>query len=171
MIRFHFDNLSVELPTSWDEVKVHHFIDPLFLSGNPIKLLAALSGVPEKQLANTTEDVTNKFKKVTDFMAADPLGWRGNKDQKRVTIKGKTYDVPENIELKMFGQKIMLGQAIKKSEFIYGAIPDAFAIYFGPMIYPDDWYEIERQNELKRLVLDMPISQVYPVATFFLTSS
>jgi hypothetical protein len=169
MVKFNFDGTKVGCPDRWEEVSVEHFIRPEFLSGNSIKLLAALSGVPASKLANATQDMMPHFEKVVQFLKEDPKGWMGGELPETFTFLETECTIPRNIEMRSFGQKIMLGQALVANSFLYKSIPDAIAIYLGNQIYPDDWFE--RLEELKDAVLVLPINQVYPVAAFFLSHS
>jgi len=168
MISFKFNDRTITLPTEWNEVLVKHFVNPYFLSGSTVKLLASLAEIPAKELANSSADLMEKFKKTTKFMQDDPMGWHSDTPQ-LFEFKGKTMTVPLDIEMKMFGQKIMLAEAIKRSDHVYAAIPDAVATYFGPEIYPDDWFE--RIEELKTEIMLLPIRNVFAIASFFLPNS
>ena len=167
MITFKIDNKEVTAPTIWEEVTVKHFINPYFLSGNTIKLLAALTELPADKLANSSEDLIKKFKKTTNFLQKNPGGWLTDTPSE-LEFMGKKLKVPINLEVKMFGQKIMLQEAFTKYESIYEAIPDAIAIYFGPELYPLDWFD--RIDEMKQEVLPLSIKKVGPIASFFLNS-
>jgi len=168
MIKFKIEGNTVECPTKWSEVTVEHFIKPEFLSGNPIHLLSVLSGVSKKKLSSTTEDLTEHFNKTVQFMVNDPKGWQGDDDKPiELELMDIKCIIPVNIEAKSFGQKIMFGQAISKSVFVYDHVPDAIAIYLGEQIFPDDWFD--RIDEIKKEVLKLPITKVYRIADFFLT--
>ena len=167
MIKFKINEKTVEAPTKWAEVTVKHFIDPNFLSGSTVKLLAALIGIKPEELANCTDDLMKQFSKVTNFMRKEPAGWKADIPAE-FTFMNKVLKVPVNIEVKMFGQKIMMQEAITKYDSAHQAIPEIIAIYFGPEIYPLDWFD--KIEELKAEVLPMPIREVAAVTDFFLTS-
>lgn len=168
MIRFKIESTSYDLPTEWSEVTVGHFIKEEFLSGDSLKLLAALSSIPIQKLACTTEDLMPKFNKAVKFLKDDPNGWRGvDEIPTTLTLLDKECIIPTNIEMKMLGQKIMLSQELAKHKYYYAAIPQAIAIYLGPQIY-EDWYD--RIPEISEAVMLLPISQVYNIADFFLTN-
>ena len=167
MIKFKINDKTVEAPTSWPEVTVKHFIDPNFLSGSTIKLLAALTEIKPEELANCTDDLMKKFERVTAFMKKDPAGWKSDIPA-NFTLMNKTIPVPVNIEVKMFGQKIMMQEALTKVETVHEAIPDIIAIYFGAEIYPSDWFD--KIEELKAEILPLPIREVASITGFFLTS-
>jgi len=170
MIKFKFENQDILMPTSWEEVTVAHFINEGFLSGNPLKLMSVLSGISVKQLANTTIDLTDKFEKGVKFLKEDPNGWKGNGEvPSSLKLLEVECKIPINIEMKMLGQKIMLEQELAKHKYFYSAMPEAIAIYLGPQIYPDDWYE--KIPEIAEAVNLLPIFEVYNIADFFLTNT
>ncbi len=167
MIKFKFSDREVRVPTCWDEVTVQHFIAKGFLGGNPIELLSVLSGIEPTLLANTTEDLTAKYAKIVKFMIENPNGWKGDKATD-LEVLGVVCKIPKNIEMEMFGQKIMMGDALNRNaDNILNALTEVIAIYLAPQIYPDTWFrEIE---EVSKAILTLPINKVYPIAGFFLT--
>lgn len=170
MIKFKHDDGEFTAPTDWDEVLVEHFIKPEFLSGNPIKLLSALSGIPEGKLLHTTEDVLPYFERTIGFMAKDPTGWMGEDEvPETIDVLGVSCTIPKELEVQSFGQKVMFGQALQKHTFVYAGIPEAVAVYVAPQIYPDNWHE--KMDEVSKAVLKLPIKKVYRVAAFFLRTS
>jgi len=169
VIKFIFQEKTIEVPDCWDDVTVEHFINPYFLSGNSIELLSSLSGIPAVKIANTTEDMAPHFEKTVAFIKKDFKGWQGEPKKIKLDLLGVSCVIPKNIELESFGKKIMMGDAIAKHKFVYQGIPEAIAIYLGEQIYPDDWYT--RIDEIKEAVLKLPINKVYNIAAFFLILS
>ena len=168
MIKFNFEGKKITVPTSWEEVTVGHYINPHFLSGNAINLLASLADIDPLELANAPKDYSKHFVKVVEFINKDPLGWkRGGTD--KIELMGKTCTVPQNLENQTFGQKILFGQILSKTKFHYEVIPEAVAIYLAPQIYPEKWYE--RIDEIAENIKALPIREVNNIADFFLTST
>ena len=167
MIKFSFEDQQISLPTKWSEVTVAMFCAEGYRSGNSVKLLAALSGIEEKQLFNTTKDLTKYFKKASDFIVKNPDGWKGEPTVPTTfTLLDVECKVPKNIELERFGQKVMFGTAVHKHKYTDEAIPEAIALYLAPQIYPDDWYE--RIDEVAEAVGELKIIDCYSLASFFL---
>ncbi len=167
MLIFKFSDRQVRVPDRWEEVTVQHFVTEGFLGGNPILLLSVLSGIEPSLLANTTVDLTPKYAKIVQFMIDDPNGWKGDKATE-IEILGVMCKIPKNIEMEMFGQKIMMGDSLNRNvDNIFNALPEVLAIYLAPQIYPDDWYR--RIEEVSKHILTLPINKVYPIAGFFLT--
>lgn len=169
MIKFVFEDKTVRVPSEWEEVTVEHFINPDFLSGNSLSLLANLSGIPRQKLLNTTEDITGHLYKMVDFMQKDPQGYQKYKPEK-ITLQGKELDYPKDIEVERVGQKIMLQDAVSKYQFVYEAIPEAIAIYLQPELN-DGVFDDAKLPELIEEVKGLRIVDVYPIADFFLTNS
>ena len=167
MVSFNFEDKTVNLPTSWDEVTVAMFINPLFLSGDSLGLLAALADVPAEKLLNTTEDLTPYFDECLKFIKSDPQGWQRGAMTETLTVLDTVCTIPQNIELERFGQKVMFGQALANNkDNIYNALPTAIAIYLAPQIHPGDW--AKRIPEIEAAVLSMSIDRVYSIGIFFL---
>ena len=168
MIAFNFEGKKIEVATKWEEVTVGHYINPHFLSGNAIQLLAALAEIDPLLLANAKKDYSKHFSKVVNFINKDPLGWkRGGTEQ--LTVMGKTCLIPKDLESQTFGQKIMFGQILSKTTFHYAVIPEAVAIYIAPQLYPKNWYE--KIDEIAAEIKDLPIRDVNNIADFFLSNT
>ena len=143
------------------------FTHEKFSAGNSLSLLSALSGIPEEMLANTTEDLGKYFTKCSQFIIKDKNGWRGGEVPESLTIMDKVCTIPADLNFQLFGQKILLGQAMKKGSL--QAIPDAIAIYLAPQVFGSNWFEADNIAELREEVLKLPINAVYPIADFFLS--
>ena len=168
MKNFIFEDQTISIPTAWEEVSVGMFITPEFLSGNVLGLLSVLSGIPMGKLATSTEDLSKHFMHIAKFMSKEPNGWNATEPPETIEFMGVECKVPKDLEKQMFGQKIMLGQAIKEHKFAYAAIPQAIAIYLMPQVSENWWEEIDKgAEEAKKL----PIQAVHQVATFFLSLS
>ena len=168
MITFKFNNATITAPDCWEEVTVEYFIKPEFLAQDSISLLAALSGIDRKTLLNATEDIMGSLNKMVEFYVKDPKGYqRGS--TKHIKLRGKRCKVPQDIELLRIGQKIMFQQAMFKNPFIYQSIPEAVAIYMVPEVNDGD-FDDALIPELTEEILKLPISDVYPIADFFLDS-
>lgn len=168
MIEFQFEEKTISLPTEWGEVTVETFVNPDFLSGDSIQLLSTLSGISREKLLNTTENLTPYFEKVSSFIKKDPQGWRGGDTPIDIEIEGVVCPIPADIELERFGQKVLMGQYIGKYSNPIEAIADCVAIYFAPYIYPEEWDE--KIDSLSDKIKALPVTKIYPVADFFLST-
>ena len=125
MIEFVLEDQTIKLPTAWPEVTISMFTEPAFRSGDPLRLLSALSGVSTDKLANTTKDLTPYFNKVVKFMSAQPNGWRGTLPA-AIEIEGTLCTIPQDIELERYGQSLIFGQYIAQHpENVFKAFPAA----------------------------------------------
>lgn len=168
MITFRFSNATIEAPDCWEDVTVGHFIKPEFLARNSVGLLSALTGIPEKTLLNTKEDLTEPMNDMIKFYAEDPKGYRGGTE--KFKFRGKELSIPKDIELERLGQKILFGIAMAKHQFVYQAIPEAVAIYIIPLLTEDGDFDDGMIDEVAEEVKSLRIMDVYPVADFFLSS-
>lgn len=169
MIKFKFQNATVEAPDRWDEVTVQHFIRPEFLTRDPVGLLSVLTGIDKGVLMNSTEDISEELGRMVSFMAKDPMGYKGKLPDK-FKILGKRVTIPEDIEMQKLGQKILFQTAMGKYQFVYEAIPEIIAIYIIPQMTEDGKFDESMIDEVKEAILLMPITYVYPVSDFFLNS-
>jgi len=169
MISFKFNNTTVSAPSEWNEVTVGHFIQPEFLARDSVGLLCALTGIERKELLNATEDIMPKLNKMVEFYVKEPQGYKG-KLKKTLNFRGKKINIPQDIELEYLGQKILFASALGKYDFSYQAIPEAIAIYIAPQVHPDGEFDDNLVEEIIEEVKMLPITQVYPVADFFLSS-
>lgn len=169
MIDFKFNNVTISAPSEWNEVSVGHFIQPQFLAGDSVGLLCALTGIERKVLLNATEDIMPKLAKMVEFYTKNPTGYKGEL-KKTIRLKGKKIKIPQDIELEYLGQKILFATMLGKYNFTYEAIPEAVAIYVAPQLHPEGEFDDAIVEEIIEDIKMLPITQVYPVADFFLDS-
>jgi len=174
MINFTFKSeegdIKVSAPSSWEEVSVEHFINPLFLSGNSMGLLSALSGIDREVLMNSRADITGQLTRMVEFMAKDPKGYKKQKRSDTITLMGKKCKVPKDIELERVGQKIMFQDVMSKHKLLYEGIPEAIAIYIIPELHPEGKFDDAMIPEVVEEIKKLRIVDVFPIADFFLTS-
>ena len=168
MIKFKFNNATIEAPDSWPEVKVEIFVNPHFLSRDSLSLLSVMTGIDRTTLANSTADITPALLKMVAFLEAEPQGWKEHPPAK-FTLMGVECTVPQDIELERVGQKIMFQDAMSKNKFIYEGIPDAIAIYMQPQLN-NGVFDDAMLPEIRAEVMKLRIIDVFPIANFFLDS-
>jgi len=172
MIKFKFKHeeteFSVNAPDCWEDVTVRHFINPYFLSRDGISLLSVLSGLPRDILLNTKEDIMGPLMRMVEFARVEPDGFK-KEPPKEFMLMDTLCKVPQDIELERIGQKILFQDALAKYEFVYNAIPDVIAIYLLPELN-DGKFDDSLLPDIIEAVKDLPIMDVHPLATFFLTS-
>ena len=168
-LKIKFENATLEVPNSWDEVKVGHFIKPEFLTGDVVGLLAVLVGVEKHELMNSTENIEQDLYKMAQFYIDNPVGYRENK-MKPFKINGKTITIPKDIELERLGQRILFASVMGKYKFAYEAIPEAVAIYLIPSLTEDGSFDDSMIDQVAEAIKEARIVDVFPVADFFLNS-
>lgn len=174
MIKFKFNHgeekIEVNAPTEWSEVSVDIFCNPFFLSRDSISLLSALSGIERTTLLNSKEDITPQLLKMTRFINEDPEGFQRKEKPKTFKLRGKDCVVPLDIEMERVGQKILFQDSLVKHKFIYEGIPEAIAIYLIPELTEDGQFDDSMVDEVAEEVRQLKIVDVFPVASFFLSS-
>ena len=168
-IRIEINDQTIQAPTSWEEVKVSHFINPEFLTMDSLGLISSLTGIDRRALMNSKDDVMDKVGKMVEFIALDPRGYAKAVMMETFTLRGVECKVPMDIEVERLGQKIMLQDAMGRNKFIYQAIPEAIAIYLIPQLNNDEFDE-KLIPDLVEEVKELRIVDVFPIADFFLSS-
>ena len=168
-LKIKFENATLEVPNSWDEVKVGHFIKPEFLTGDVVGLLAVLIGVEKHTLMNSTDNIEQDLYKMVQFYIDNPVGYR-EAPMKPFMLRGKKVTIPKDIELERLGQRILFASVVGKHKFAYEAIPEAVAIYLIPSITPDGGFDDSLIEEVAEEIKTLRIVDVFPVADFFLNS-
>ena len=166
MIKFKFNNATIEAPTEWHEVSVEMFCHPYFLTRDAMGMLSALTGIEKHVLMNTKEDLEESLLKMIRFIAEQPEGYRTAKP-KTIVVSGIKCKIPKDIELERLGQKIMLQAAMGKHQYIYQAIPEAVAIYLIPELNNGEFDDTMIDDVIEQ-VKKLRIVDVFPVADFFL---
>lgn len=181
--------LKFDLPGSWQEITLGQMIlwEQECKSGLPsfTKQLEILTGIPETDWMNCTilsidqmlmphMDWLNEPLQESDFTSLEV--------PEKVTIEGKEYAVPKDLDLKTFGQKItfqsQMGENVIRNEaeeitgFKTEFFPTAIAIYLCPsQIDPEDgklkWKDVTA-FEFAEKVKALPLFEAWPIATFFL---
>lgn len=159
----------MEAPDCWEDVLVRHFINPMFLSGDSLGFLSALSGIDRKTLLNSKEDIVGQLTRMVAFAGVNPEGFKMKKKPERFKLMGVDCLIPKDIELERVGQKIMFQNAMVKHKFIYEGIPEAIAIYLAPELNNGE-FDDALLPEIEEAVMELKIVDVFPIADFFLNS-
>lgn len=169
MLDIRFEDKTISVPTEWYEITVGYFIKSEFLSRDSIGLICALTGIERSVLLNSTENIMPQLNKMVEFYAKEPEGYKG-KLKKYLKFRGKKISIPQDIELERLGQKILFSAALGKYTFPYQAIPEVIAIYIIPQLTDDGSFDDSLIDEVAEEVKLLPITQVYPIADFFLAN-
>lgn len=160
------------LPISWEEITIKQWLDLREIDFTDIcSILAVLTGIDRDIWFSSTEvsDIEQNVIPQLEFLA-DPIDLTKVPLPKTVTIGGKQIEVPTDIGLKTYGQKIifqreMLKYADAGGDFKIEFMPRALAIYLCPEEKFTDAAAIEYQKEVEQ----MKVVEAYPVACFFLS--
>jgi len=155
------------LPSKWEEVTVKQFIDLEGSKGteNPTKLLSILSGVPLPKIMDTKTNLQLQINEALNFITLNPPNWKELALRDRYLFYGTFYYIPKNLELETFGQKILLQNKLNATDNPIEVIAYAIAIYMQKVI--DDRFDEKKAEVLEKEVLQMRITEVYPLAIFF----
>jgi len=165
---------KVKIAESWLELTTGTWAKLMEITdeSSEVELIAALTGLSIADLNESKDtNVDLKVFAVTDWYA-QPLDFSALKQAKKITVDGKTVNVPKDLGFKTLGQKIILQQKIKKPEGkLSQLVPYAFAVYIAPEVYGKD-YDLENVGDfLIEHVNNLPIVSVFPIASFFLKKS
>jgi len=155
------------LPSKWEEVTVKQFIDLEGSKGtdNPTELLSILSGVPLPKIMDTKSNLQIQIDEALNFITLNPPAWKELALRDKYLFKGQFYNVPKDLELETFGQKILLQNKLNATDNPIQVIAYAIAIYMQKVI--DGRFDEKKAEGLEKEVLQMRITEVYPLAIFF----
>lgn len=175
MIPVRIGSISAQLPASWDEVTLGHYIEMAKHSDDLsiIRLLSILSGVNYVVLLNVNAETFDE--RVIDHMnfIREPIDVHSLPEVESLAINGKTYPLPDPGKCTI-GQKLALQSQIRIGQDMNTLHADlvatAVAIYMQPLIDGTP-FDDERIDSIREMVLQLPLKQVYPAGSFFLHGS
>lgn len=171
MIKFKIEGKEYSCPTSWKDVTVKQFQElKAWDKKDFIKLLSIITGVEYSIIFKTSElDVDTKLLPFLEFLKK-PLDVNNLPAVSFLTIEGKQYDIPKNLDRYSFGQKIdatnAINDAIEKTGDVYNYISKVVAIYMQPIVQNRD-YKTTEAVEFKSVIDKCSIVEAYTVASFF----
>jgi hypothetical protein len=173
MIPFNLGTYKFELPQDYGELTLRQFYAIRKSKGDLLDLFSILSGL-DRSIWEQTKDLD------IDAKIAPALEWMNDKfnpdlfiKPAKLRIKGEYYDVPKDIRLKTFGQKLALQNETERISKEGGTdvdvFPYALALYFQPICF-NNKYDAAQVDELLPLIMDCKIEEAYPIASFFLNN-
>lgn len=162
------------LPDTWDEISMAQYIE-LYRHRenlNEARLLSIFTGIDYGQVINF--DLAMFESHIMPYMAAfdEEIKFYESVPAEKITVNGKTINVPQDIKLKTLGQKIMLQQRItmadKAQEDLMYLIPFAIATYIQTELSGGK-YDDKEAEALIPHILKVPVTIAYPIGNFFLT--
>jgi len=155
------------IPENWDELKVKHFLC-LESTFEEVDFISAFMDVPKKDIENITGNLGPVIETIQSLFHQKPPDFSKAK-KKILTMEGKQIKFPNSLDFTRYGQKSMLKNILLKETGIEQEISTIFAIYAQPLI--DGKFNSQRIPEVKKLVDEMPIIEVYPYVLFFFKRS
>lgn len=178
MLNLTINNKPIQFPTSWAEVTVRQFfaiknIDPNDKQYNAVcKMLEVFTGIKAAEWFDmeATEVDTNTILLLLEF-CKDPINWESLKKPESITVQGKEIKIPTDISLSTYGQIVVFDTTVipkvHESGNIIDVVHTAVAIFIQPLITGKK-FDGNKLSETESMVLDLPIYQVFPLASFFL---
>lgn len=157
------ETISGDLPETWREIKVKHFIG-MNSNLNEFELISLLSGIDRSILENTETSMEPAIVRMNQLFNQPPPELE-KLERKTLTMDGKKIVFPKSINFTRYGQKSMVKNLIQENEKLEQIVPDVFAIYAQPII--DGRFNSERIDAIKHDVENMPIMSVFPHVLFF----
>lgn len=163
----------MEIPCLWEEVTLRQFLEIITAKQlDAFALLSILTGFSIEFLkqvpASAIEDVSRYI-----FFIYEPPKFDDWKMPKEYWIDGKPYKVPTDLKKETWGQKIMaqqeLNEMIENKRNVLEPLPYVLACYFYPAVTGDKNYTDEKIRAFIPKILDTPVTQAYPIGSFFLS--
>ncbi len=104
---------------------------------------------------------------LTRFVIEEPVPYNKQWGFKAYTLRGVTFEVPEEIGSLSIGQNIVLGQLLDRSRVLEGCMSMALAVYLQPLI-DKAAFNNKRAEELEIEIRNLPAREVYGLAFFIL---
>lgn len=178
MITINFAASELSIKSDWSEITVRDFIalENIQQTGDIIDLLSILSSKPRKEIKAfyITDDDEIRIAETIDWVNSFNENYLIKKDH--LTIDGKVINIPTDLSVHTFAQKVAFEQAIKphliiEDGFITGfknsAIPLAIAIYLQPLITGKS-FDADSINTTAEKINDLLFIEAAPIASFFL---
>lgn len=160
-----------EIAESWESLKTKHYCrymdewdqDKPIQDRDFFKLFCILSDTDFKQFhANADNEVA--IWSCVRWLIETPFP--DLQVPKTLEINGKLVSIPDDIGLKSIGQNIHLRTEIQNKP-VEACISIAAAIFLQPE-YDGGKFDIHKAKELKAVLDEMPITQIYPIGFFLL---
>lgn len=161
MVTIEYNNITIEVPTSWQDIKVRDYetfyMDKPETTSERIELIAKICKTEASILRSWPAEIFNTIVDKCDFIFketnAEPCP--------SIVVNGKTYIVPIEEKLSL-GAYVDADEVQKSGEAV---ISNVLAIVCRPA---GEEYDHENNEERAVMFADLPVSQVLGVLAFFL---
>lgn len=175
MIPITINNCPFFLPQKWSEVTMKQYIEMNVYKDdlNPCRLLSIFTGISYDDLQTTNADgVTNNILELLgDFN--DDVDFSTIPAPASIELGGKQVKVPQDIKTETFGQKVLMHEklngVIKDQGSMINLFSEIAAVYLQPH-YHGELFNDKKVDEVKAILDQKPVTEVYPIANFFLTN-
>lgn len=173
MIPIKIGSIKAELPSSWDEVTLSQYIEMARHAEDLsiIRLLSIMSGVDYFLIINVNQESFDD--RIIDHLTFinQPIDVHSLPCPGSLTIDGKILQIPSDPGKCTIGQKLALQSKIRIGQDMNTLHAElvswAVTIYMQPLI-DGAAFNDERLEEVRSKILQLPLTQVYPVGSFFL---
>lgn len=175
MVTIQINNYSYDIPTNWTEVTLRQYIELATYIGDMshIRLLSIFTNIDYDVLCNFPCD---DFKiKVIPEMAflSEAIDVLTIKRASKLHIGSYEFEPILDPSKERLGQKLFMQQitenAVTKNLPHYSLVAPVIANYYAPFVHPLKKWDEKHIAEFEQLVLNMPLVEAYPEASFFLT--
>jgi hypothetical protein len=162
---------EILVPQSWHEVTTENFQKLYSITDeNPASIFAALCGLPDRFLYDTSSDkLTQSLFSITSFISDQ--SFKNNSVPEFVLIKAKHGEtkiaLPNKVGQLSVGQNIHIKQKLDESKTYEECISWALAVYLQPIYYKHD-FDYEQVLLLHDKILQTPITQTFALGFFLL---
>jgi len=184
------DDRKFQIPESWGEVNLALYMRLNETVDDDIDLIASITGMTREEVENSkTEDIDLLILPLLGWMVTDKPDFTVRKNPSRLKIKNKVVDVPSDLSMETYGQKVHATNAITDVFKNYDSskleevkddklfiqkfnrlIPFVLAIYLYTKYYEGEKFDYNKAMEFKDKIL-LPHTNAqegYAVAYFFL---
>lgn len=160
---------EVEAPENWGECSLGMWLRLSSWDGvDYVKGFSKITGADydiisrskSKKLYRTLFDVIS--------WTGDQVDWEHLRIPEYLTVNGKDIQVPRKIGEQSLGQKILVHEAMMRSENMNEVLPTALATYLDPLYHGSD-FDRARAVKFEEEIKKLPVLEAYPVGIFFLT--
>jgi hypothetical protein len=188
MKKFELNGKSFEMPTSWSDLTLKHYVNLATLEENKtqyllgelylLKVIEVLCDADAGELDDLTIDMVTELSKEVGFLQQEPT-WNNTKN---ITIADVDYAFPADLNKLTMGEYISIKTLQENSPSQAGAIPLILAVILRPAklikdeesgleSWIQDRFDANNIEYRKDLFLKQPVFDLMGPVTFFLSGS
>ena len=175
MVTVKINGQEIDIATEWHEVTLAQYREMERVADelNSVRILSILSGIDYDVLINF--DCSQFDEKVLQYLAfmSDVPSWTELPKPEYLTIEGVQYKVPERIESTTWFQRTMMKtlatEGVTNSLRMTQLIAPAITYMMQPVL-EEGKVSDKHYPSIQQKIDKLPITDVYPVASFFLST-